>query len=1056
MNAREIKDRVNEDILAIVGSFVELRKAGTSYKGCCPIHNEKTPSFVVTPSKGLYKCFGCGVGGDAVDFIMRHEGVDFKRAVEIGASKIGIQFNFARDNSEPYNEAEEKHKESLRIVCRMAMDFFELQLEKNATAMQYVAGRQFNNSADHSTNLGYAPKGYGWMSEWAKQNAIKVDALVEVGLMKINAETKQPYEAFRDRIIFPIADQTGKIVAFSGRALSPTDKAPKYINSPETLIYTKGNVLLGLNVARQSISKNDRAFVVEGNFDMLRLHRIGVENTVAPCGTALTSEQIQLLKKYTNKVVLLYDGDHAGRAATRKNAEALIREQFYVSVVALKDGEDPDTAFPDLGAFEEAMKLQQDYFSYRTDEVLASSEVLSSPGMKSEFVKHMCQLAISYPEPLQQSAFIEQISKKIKPAKMWTDELKRLQEVNSKSEKPAINRNINLEDYEKWGFFEENGCYMFPARKEGSFEKRSNFVMYPLFFLESTINAKRLYEIKNQFGVVRQVEIPQKDMVSIAAFKWRIESLGNFLWTGSDSDLNKLKSLLYEKTKAATEITQLGWNSKGFFVWGNGLFNGKFQLADKYGIVSHGSENFYIPSASKIYEKEDGLYQFERRFINVEGNITLREYVKQFTTVYSENGKIALCFYFASLFRDVVVKEFDKFPLLNLFGPKGAGKNACAEALMYLFGRKQKAPNLHNTSKAALADHVATSSNALCVLDEYRNDLEMEKREFLKGLWDGTGRTRMNMDKDKKKETTSVDQAVIVCGQQMATADIALFSRFVFLSFSQTEYSEQEQLDFKRLDEINKRGLTHLTHHLLMCRTTFVENYPRAVKSTSDLFMELSGNTTVETRIFNNWLMIASAYTAIHELLELPWNYGETMKLMVKLMLEQNAEIQKSDDLGSFWKIIEYLANSMMLFDGGDFKIETKERIIRRWFEAGEWKAEDIIFPQPKNLLYLTKSRVFSLYKEQCRKEGAQPLPDSSIEYYLKNSKAFVCDTKKESFKKIDIKHGIILTDEKGYEKRTSTSAMVFDFDKLGISMGQVVSGEPTLKTEAIHGKLPF
>jgi hypothetical protein len=572
--------------------------------------------------------------------------------------------------------------------------------------------------------------------------------------------------------------------------------------------------------------------------------------------------------------------------------------------------------------------------------------------------------------------------------------------------------------------------------------------MTPLFHIESTVNAKRLYEVKNTHGTVRVIEIPQRDLVSISAFKVRIESLGNFLWTGSETDLNRLKAWLYEKTNSAKEVTQMGWNKDGIYVWGNGIYNGKFTETDTYGIATNNGENYYIPSASRIYSGEENLFEFERKFIHVEGNISLREYMKKFTKVFGDNGKIALSYYFASLFRDIIIRKFSKYPILNLFGPKGAGKNACAESLLHFFGRLPKIPNLHNTSKPALADHVATSSNALCVLDEYRNDLEMEKREFLKGLWDGTGRTRMNMDKDKKKETTSVDQGVIVCGQQMATADIALFSRFVVLSFTQTEFSKEEIRLYEELEEINKRGLTHITHQILKHRPFFKENYSKKVDEVSLKLEELLKGQAVETRVFNNWLMIMAAYATLDDEIELPWDYTETMQLAVDLMLRQNGEMKKNDDLGHFWKIVGYLASSNLIFEDGDYKLVYADHVTRRYMDGGQWKSDKIQYVEPKQLFYLTTSRVFSMYKSQCLREGDKPLPEATIEYYLKNSKAFMFETKKESFKKIDPKTGhqesqmgIVNGVEQSIgKKRTSTTAFVFDYKMLNIS---VENGDP-------------
>ncbi len=1163
MDVREVIDRINEDITEIVGNYVELKTIGNKYRACCPFHNEKTPSFTVTPARGIYKCFGCGKGGDAVGFIQDHEGVDFKEALQIGAKKLNLDFQWITDKSN-FNDDEYKHKESLRIVCQKAAEFYNEWLKQQfPSGIKYLKDRGFDPISETWTEpakvkepvakpveakpveidplfrdaaeiviieqnasvsnlqrkmklgynragkiidqlevagvvgpndgykgrkvlladidaleyaldlqhrqaesepepvpeivegvvrennvipfmLGYAPDG-NMLLQWAKKEAINLNLLIEADLIK--SKDGREYDTFRNRIIFPICNKAGKVIGFTGRTLSTDKNIPKYLNTGDTPIYCKGNELFALNLARNEIKKEDKAYLVEGNFDVARLHQIGIINTLAPCGTALTIEQAKLLKQYTNKVTLIYDGDSAGQKAMSKNAEILIREQFHVSVIILPEKEDPDTAFPTLEAFERANNKQVDYIIWKTAGVAEKSQ---NPAYKADLIKEISFLITRYDEPSKHEVYLDEIAKIIGPKKLWQDHFKNWladkAPVETKKSR-AIPATVSLDEYYERGFYVDHNCMYFQDTK-GHPKQQSNFTMTPLFHIESTVNAKRLYEVKNNHGTVRVIEIPQRDLVSISAFKVRIESLGNFLWTGSETDLNRLKSWLYEKTNSAKEVTQMGWNKDGIYVWGNGIYNGKFTETDSYGIAAHGGENYYIPSASRIYAGEENLFEFERKFIHVEGNISLREYMKKFTKVFGDNGKIALSYYFASLFRDIIIRKFSKYPVLNLFGPKGAGKNACAESLLHFFGRLPKIPNLHNTSKPALADHVATSSNALCVLDEYRNDLEMEKREFLKGLWDGTGRTRMNMDKDKKKETTSVDQGVIVCGQQMATADIALFSRFVVLSFTQTEFSKEEIRLYEELEEINKRGLTHITHQILKHRPFFKDNYSKKVDEVSLKLEQLLKGQSVETRVFNNWLMIMSAYATLDDEIELPWDYTETMQLAVDLMLRQNGEMKKNDDLGHFWKIVGYLAGSNLIFEDGDYKFVYADHVTRRYMDGGQWKSDKIQYLEPKQLFYLTTSRVFSIYKSQCLREGDKPLPEATIEYYLKNSKAFLFETKKESFKKIDPKTGhqesqmgIVSGVEQSIgKKRTSTTALVFDYALLNIS---IESGDP-------------
>jgi DNA primase catalytic core len=1045
MQIKEAIDHLKENIVEVVSHYVELKSHGRTHEGCCPFHNEKTPSFKVSEAKGIFKCFGCGKSGDSIAFIMEHDKVDFMDALKIGARKINLQVDWNEERKD-FNEAEYKHKEALRILCGKVANFYQQCLRESNEAGDYIRNRNFEitDIADNDLlMIGYAPGG-NVLLKWAKTNNINQALLQEAGLIDINKE-HQLYDFFRDRIMFPICEKTGKVIGFTGRSLADKKGAAKYMNSLDTEIFHKGNELYALNVARAPIRTENRVYMVEGNFDVKRLHTIGVLNVVAPCGTALTIEQIRLLKNYTNNITIIYDGDTAGRKAIDRNGELLVKEQCNVVVMEIPDKEDPDSLFTSLKMFDEFKeKNQADYIVYKTRNGI---EKCKNPAFKSEFIKEVASLIVRYDDPSKQEVYMDFVSAYIKPKKAWQDQVRSMVAEKAPVEKKVfIPPNVSADDFLETGFFEDKNCYHF-ADTKGIPHQRSNFVLVPLFHIES-LNAKRIYEVKNISGITRVIEIPQKDMVSLSAFQIHIESLGNFWFDGSQADLNRLKRWLYAKTESCKELVQLGWQKEGFWVWGNGIFNSDFVPVDSYGIVKHGKRSYYIPAFSSIYNNEENLYQFERKFIHMESNVTLKEYAAKFVRVFGENARIALCFYFAAVFRDIVVKRFGIFPILNMFGPKGAGKTACAESLVQFFGRLAKAPNVHNTSKAALGEHVATSCNAIAHIDEYRNDIEMEKREFLKGMWDGVGRTRMNMDKDKKKETTSVDKAIVLTGQQMATADIALFSRMIFLSFTQVEYSDQERLDFVSLKEIEKRGLTHITHQLLRLRPIFGDNYMEQVKVLNEKIRELLRGEVVEDRIFNNWLIPVAAYATLNEHLELPWDIHETTKMAVRLMVAQNKETKKNDDLGNFWKVVQYLISSNVLFEEGDYKVMYEDKVTRRFFENGLWGKEiKHLEGGACDLLYMTTSRVFSLYKTQCLREGDKPLPESTIAYYLKNSTAFICETKKESFRKIDPKTGQQENDDAGAKKRTSTTAMVFYIAKTGLQIGAKDDAEGVIKS---------
>ena len=1036
-------DCINDSIVEVISHFIKIESHGTTHKALCPFHQEKTPSFSISESKGIFKCFGCGKVGDAISFIEEHEKVEFKEALTIGASILNLQPDW-ETGQEDFNEEAFKYDESLKIINGKVALFYQQCLRHSPTATEYIRSRNFevgdkpdDKSEDDPLVLGYAPAG-NVLIKWARENQINLALMKELGLIVTNKDTGEEYDFFRDRIIFPVCEKGGKVSGFSGRSLHEKKGTPKYLNSPESKIYHKGKELFALNVARRAIKSENRAYLVEGNFDVKRLHTIGVFNVVATCGTALTTDQVMLLKQYSMNLTLIYDGDDAGHKAIDCNGKLLVKEQFRVMVLQIPDGEDPDSLFTSLEKFEACLdKSQTDFIIYKAKNGL---EQCKNPAFKSDFIREIASLIVCYDEQSMRDSYVESAGGIIKPKKALQDQVRSMQvQKTTADKKPAVPTGISADEFIEMGFYEQENCYFF-ADSKGIPHQRSNFVMSPIFHIESTINAKRLYEVKNNCGQTRVIEIPQKDMVSLTAFQIHIESLGNFYFDGSQADLNRLKRWLYGKTDSCKEIQQLGWQKEGFWAWGNGIFNNEFTPVNSYGNVTHNNRNYYIPAFSSIYKNEQNLFLFERRFIHCEGEISLLGYVNKLVTVFGDNAKIGFCFYLASLFRDIILNYIEGFPILNMFGPKGTGKTACGESLVQFFGRLSKAPNLHNSSKAALGYHVATSSNAMVHIDEYRNDVEMEKREFLKGIWDSVGRMRMNMDKDKKKEMTSVDQSVILTGQHLATADIALFTRTIHLSFTQTEFSDPERDDFVDLKELEKRGLTHLTHQILALRGYFQDNFKQKLKQISETMRESLNNEVVMDRIFNNWLIVLSAYATLRERLELPWDLNELIKMAVAMMIQQNKETKKSDDVGNFWKVVQYLISSNMLFEDGDYKVVYASAITQLTYENGRYAKSVMKFPVQEELLYITTSRVFSLYKSQCLKEGDKPLSESTIENYLRNSPAFICETKKEGFKKIDPRTGFQETSENGERKRTSTTALIFYAKKTGLMLGASIN----------------
>ena len=327
----------------IVGDFVELKKAGVNYKGRCPFHDEKTPSFVVSPTKGIYKCFGCQKGGNSINFIQELQGVSYPEALRYAADKYNIEIE--EQELTPEQESRMSAKESQFIATKFASEYFQNVLwntsEGKAVGLSYFKERGFSEDIIKKFQLGYSPKKQNSFEKAATKAGYDLEILAASSLIGKNEDGKT-YDKFRERTIFTIHSYTGKVIGFGGRAFSPDAKS-KYLNSGETLIYDKSKVLYGLNLSKQAISKADRCFIVEGYTDVISMHQNGVENVVSASGTALGPQQIQLIKRSTNNVTLLFDGDKAGIKATLRSIDLCLKAEMNVKIASFPDGEDPDS-----------------------------------------------------------------------------------------------------------------------------------------------------------------------------------------------------------------------------------------------------------------------------------------------------------------------------------------------------------------------------------------------------------------------------------------------------------------------------------------------------------------------------------------------------------------------------------------------------------------------------------------------------------------------------------------------------------------------------------------
>ena len=414
---RETVDRIYAaaNIVDIIGEYVTLKRKGVNYQACCPFHNEKTPSFVVSPSKGVYKCFGCGKGGNAVTFLMEHENITYPEALKMVAKRYGIEVREKELSEEEIRRNDDR--ESMFVLNGWAAEYFANYLHRETEGQSvglayFRQARGLTDATIRKFGLGFCPAKGDRMSKDALAAGYKKEFLLSTGLSLARERDGSLYDRFRDRVIFPVHNISGRVVAFGGRTLRTDKTVAKYQNSPESEIYSKKRELYGLYFAKRAIQQQDFAIMVEGYLDVISMHQAGIENVVASSGTSLTTEQIRLLGRFTKNITVIYDGDSAGIHASLRGIDMILKEGMNVRVVLLPEPEDPDSFARSHTASEVQAYIrdhERDFLEFKANLLLQDAE--GDPIRKAALIGDMVQSIAQIPDPIQRSVYVKECAR---------------------------------------------------------------------------------------------------------------------------------------------------------------------------------------------------------------------------------------------------------------------------------------------------------------------------------------------------------------------------------------------------------------------------------------------------------------------------------------------------------------------------------------------------------------------------------------------------------------------------------------------------------------------
>lgn len=946
--------KAKADIVEVIGEYVHLTKKGQNYIGLCPFHNDSTPSLTVSSAKGIYKCFACDASGDVIKFLQEHLKISFVEAVKILANKYGIEI--PENSCSMADDADQRKRESMLIINDYASKFFAETLfkdtEESRKALDYAASR-WQIEYIRSFGIGYASNSWDTFSLWAKAKGLDKDLLLELGLVKKKSMSDDVYDTFRGHIMIPIRDKQHRIVAFTARILpdilAQDPNAPKYINSSTSLIYDKGNSLFGIDVAWNAASKAGVMNLIEGAPDVMRLQVIGASNTVAPLGSSWT-ETIQEIP------VSDWKNDPDSYLVSKDKLDELAIHDFvmwYASKVINPKGEN----------------IQQ----------LAKA------------IHEVVELVKAIPDKVLQESYTDKLIRVYGHEDMWKREIMGIQSMPA----PVVSSAISDEEYAALFKGTEikvgNNCY-YGYTKEGE-KEISNFIMIPLYLIRDGASASRVFILRNVMGFEVRIEFSIEEMTVLQKFRNRIEREVNFMWYGTSAKFNKLRGILYSSMEVITKISTLGWQKIGFFAFGNGIIlNGEWHPVNEEGIVRLGSPlgSFYLPAFSKMNEENSEKFLFEQKFIHLpESKVRFFQFATQMRLVYGDNAIIGICFIVVCLFRDIIIRHRREFPTLFLFGPKGTGKTAFGELLQSVFVYNGDHPNLRTSTMPSLATVLSQAEDAIMHLDEYKNDIDVEKIELLKGLWDCQGRSKLDIE-TRKREQSKVLSGVIVSGQEKPTVDIALYSRQCVLPFHKDTHTTEEKENFRVLKDWEYEGTSYIVLELLQVRTQFEQFYKDSYEQTvKNICTSLT--FCIDERILHNWSVVLASYMAVQHHIQFPFTYDEVFKTVLNDVEYQNEECLHSNELSIFWKTVDYLKHDNQIYSLCDYRIHEYTSLKVDIKMDGRRQTVTREYGNAKKILMIpTNSRLFALYALHLQKTREKVIPENTLKYYLENSPEYI------------------------------------------------------------------
>ena len=956
----------------------KIRNNGTA-EGCSPFKNERTPSFKVSNVKNIWKDFGSGKGGTSIiDFIQEYKGVDFLEAVKIACETLNIPIEYEKETDE--QKEKRTQKQSLTQILKKTAEIYRqnfVSLPPESEAKKYMLSRNFTDEIVDNFGIGYALAG---LYEAFKEQAIVSDGEA-LGLLRKNNQGNY-YDFFKGRIIFPISDKYGHCVGFGGRILTNDKKQPKYINSAESDLFDKSNLLYGFHLARNTIANTGEVYLVEGYTDVMRMHQIGFANTVATLGTALTPQHLAQLKKLCRKVIIFRDSDSAGRTAAERDLQLILQAGLFAELVVFpsEDKEDPDSIGQRPNAVElikysrndaivhligEAYRAALDRYTAQHGQ---SKKALLLPEDKKNLTELAKKLVGCIPDDTTREAYTEQLKElfKIKVSSVKSQ----VSEVRPKVSEVRVQRTVfsndgSLDNYLfpdevedpylykneiiEYGLFQHRNRIYTSAVKEGAeyFKSISNFSIEIVQHMQDEKFPMKLIRICNIYGSEKIFDILSDKINSLPSFKNVVTSFGNYYFSGTPSQHERLLRYLFDRMGTGRKISILGWQTEGFWAWNNKIVvpQGEDIVLDKTGLFNYQKTCYYIPSANANYENNAFMYGAQKRFKSTATSLAPPEYFRQMYKVHRSHAITAILFGIGAFYQDIIVAGTGFYPLLFLYGPASTGKDNLCEAVQSLMGIPQTAIQLEggaSTIKAQIREF-SQFSNGISQLSEYKRG-NPQIDGVLKGLWDRRGYKRGTIESPVATEEVPILSATILTGNDCPDAE-ALITRLLWEEMKQQEFDDEAKKQYNVLKDMCKKGISGMADFFIHKRDFFADKFLETYREAKRNFTKGEVFKNVPSRITDNLSVLRAVFSIFKNDWIFPFTEEEMLAHFEIMVDSQRKKIETDSAANRFWDCIlvcmrltqgEALRMGINLREEGgylSFNFSTVYSIVQRqWF----------------------------------------------------------------------------------------------------------------------------